>query len=297
MKLRAHIPRIKSTDCSKPYTSRSQSSLIRAPRVTPGIMFRALIRSSVYSIASVACSPPWGMILPHITRSSRSCTIINPPSIISPSTIAICSRRGHVIPPWFWAVGFEFRSRMAFVRHVNDSLVLVTCTVCSIIADNSSITTSVFCDIEFFILWRETYHCFFLKKFDELITCIGKQLFDCFHKSFCYVGLFVIVIAFNPRKYPRVCSTIRCHWLIKTNEEFIWLKAFENIQISVFQCIRTRTKKIYLTTHLYADHCFHLFFIELYCLFHFQHIPVYIPYRIKHISIYFVKTRLEPFLQ
>lgn len=54
----AYVPLMKSTAISSPYVSLSQSSSMCAPILTPGTICRSLSLSSVYSIASNACTPP-----------------------------------------------------------------------------------------------------------------------------------------------------------------------------------------------------------------------------------------------
>lgn len=85
-----NLPLIKSTAISNPYVSLSQSSRMCAPSVIFGSsgLGRSLSLSSVNSIASRACIPPWGITGPQVMVSSRSCTIIRPPRIKSPSTTA-----------------------------------------------------------------------------------------------------------------------------------------------------------------------------------------------------------------
>lgn len=78
---------MKSMAISKPYVSLSQSSSMSAPSLN--LLVRLLIWSSVYSIVSTVCMPPWAMIGPHVNLvSSRECTIIRPPMSRSPSTTA-----------------------------------------------------------------------------------------------------------------------------------------------------------------------------------------------------------------
>ena len=92
-----YLPLMKSTACSKPYVSRSQSSLIRAPSLIPGRRLGlSLIRSMVKSMVSRACMPPWGMILPQIFFSSLSCTIMSAPRVRLPSMMATWSRYGQL---------------------------------------------------------------------------------------------------------------------------------------------------------------------------------------------------------
>lgn len=122
-----HSPFIKSTDISSPYVSLSQSSRIWAPILTPGTISWVFSLSSVYSIASNACTPPCGITGPHVNLSCLSCTIIKPPSTRSPSTTAsfftgqdICSRCAfrsmdlNCRRPWrigWWVSGFSNRSK------------------------------------------------------------------------------------------------------------------------------------------------------------------------------------------